>query len=80
MPSNGPISAKSSPANNLVYSPNQSVFGQNPNLPLVPIAKPPALFTTTTSQFIVDHLNSLHLAHKTFKQSDALKKLKTALQ
>ena len=43
-------------------------------------AKPPALCTTTTSQLIVDHLNSLHVARQTFIQSEASNKLKTAIQ
>ena len=74
------ISAKNALHNNLGYSPNQLVFGRNPNLPSVLNAKPPALHTSTTSQLIADHLNALHVARQAFIQSEASKKLKTALQ
>ena len=37
------VSAKNASYNNLSYSPNQLVFGKIPNLPLVLIARPPAL-------------------------------------
>ena len=66
--------------NNLGYSLNQPVFGPNPNLPSVLTAEPPALHTTTTSQLIADHLNALHVVQQAFIQSEASKKLKTALQ
>ena len=43
------ISAKNALSNNKGFSPNQLVFGRNPNLPSVLTAKPPALRTTTPS-------------------------------
>ena len=70
------ISAKNAFHNNLCYSPNQLVFGRNPNLPSVLTARPPALHTTTTNQLIADHLNALHVARQAFIQSEALNKLK----
>ena len=74
------ISAKNALHNNLGYSPNQLVFRRNPNLPSVLTAKPPVLHTSTTSQLTADHLNALHVARQAFIQSEASKKLKTALQ
>ena len=74
------ISAKNALHNSLGYSSNQLVFGRNPNLPSVLTTKPPALRTSTTSQLIADHLNALHVARQAFIQSEASKKLKTALQ
>ena len=74
------VSAKNSLHNNLVYSPNQLVFGKNPNLPSVLTAKPPALRTVTPSELIAEHLNALHAARRAFIQSESSDKLKTALQ
>ena len=74
------VSAKNSLHNNLGYSPNQLVFGRNPNLPSVLTAKPPALRTVTPSELIAEHLNALHTARRAFIQSESSNKLKTALQ
>ena len=74
------VSAKNSLHNILSYSPNQLVFGRNPNLPSVLTAKPPALRTVTPSELIAEHLNALHAARKAFIQSELSNKLKTALQ
>ena len=74
------ISAKNALHNNLGYSSNQLVFGRNPNLSSVLTAEPPALCTTTISQLIAGHLSALHVARQAFIQSEASKKLKTALQ
>ena len=74
------VSAKYSLHNNLSCSPNQLVFGRNPNLPSVLTAKPPALRTITPSEPIAEHLNALHAARRAFIQSESSNKLKTALQ
>ena len=74
------ISAKNALHNNLGFSPNQLVFGRNPNLPTVLSAKPPALRTITTSDLIASHLNALHSARRAFIQSESSSKLKVALQ
>ena len=74
------VSAKNSLHNNFGYSPNQLVFGRNPNLPSVLTAKPPALRTVTPSELIAEHLNALHAARRAFIQSESSNKLKTALQ
>ena len=74
------VSAKNSLHNNLGFSPNQLVFGRNPNLLSVLTAKPPALRTVTPSELIAEHLNTLHAARRAFIQSESPNKLKTALQ
>ena len=74
------ISAKNALHNNRGYSPNQLVFGRNPNLPSVLTAKPPALRTCTPSYLIAEHLNALHLARKSFIESESSKRIKLALQ
>ena len=73
------ISAKNALHNNRGYSPNQLVFGRNPNLPSVLSDKPPALRTYTPSKLITEHLNALHLARKCFIESEASKRIKLAL-
>ena len=65
------VSAKNELHNNLGYSPNQLVFGKNPNLPSVLTAKPPALRSCTHSQLLAEHLNALHAARTTFIASEA---------
>ena len=50
------VTAKNALHNNLGYSPNQLVFGKNPNLPLVLTAKPPALRSGTHSHLLAEHL------------------------
>ena len=74
------VSAKNALHNNRGFSPNQLVFGRNPNLPSVLTAKPPALRTVTPSHLIAEHLNALHAARQAFIKCEASKKIKTALQ
>lgn len=71
--------AKNALHNNRGFSPNQLVFGRNPNLPSVLTAKPPALRTVTPSQLIANHLNALHAARKAFIESESSRRIKTAL-
>ena len=68
------VSAKNALYNNGGYSPNQLVFGKNPNLPSVLTARPPALRTHTPSHLIAEHLNAIHLARKDFIESEASRK------
>ena len=72
------VAATNSLCNNGGFSPNQLVFGANPNLPSVLTAKPPALRSTTSNQLIADHLNALHAARRAFVQSESSKKIKIA--
>ena len=74
------VSAKNSLANVYGYSPNQLVFGRNPNFPSVLTDDLPALHGSTSSELIADHLNALHSARKHFVQSEASSKLRQALR
>ena len=50
------VNAKNSLRNAYRYSPNQLVFGRNPNLPSVINDKPPALEGTTSSEITKNDL------------------------
>ena len=58
------LSAKYALANNYGYSPNQLVFGKNPNYPCAMNDKLPALQGVTWSELIAQHLNAMHSARK----------------
>ena len=74
------VSAKNALANNLGFSPNQLVFGRNPNLPSILTAELPALRAKTSSELIAEHLNALHSARRAFIQSESCRKIKSALR
>ena len=61
------------------YSPNQIVFGCNPNLPSCLNDKPHALEGTTSSEVAVKTLNALHAACKAFIENEASEKLRRVL-
>ena len=61
------------------FSSFQIVFGQNPRLPNVFNAALPELEGRTHSEIIATHLNTLQNAREAFMQSQAERKLKTAL-
>ena len=73
------VSAKNALSNNLGFSPNQLVFGRNPNLPSTLTSQLPALRTKTSSELVAEHLNALHSARRAFIQTESSKKIKTAL-
>ena len=73
------LSAKNSLKNVFGSSPNQLVFGKNPNLPTVIGSEPPALEGVSSSKLIADHLNCMHTARKAFNESEASDKLRRAL-
>ena len=73
------VSAKNSSSDVFGYSPNQLVFGKNPNLPSVLTDEPPALENVTSSQVVADHLNAIFAARKAFVEAESSDKLKTAL-
>ena len=66
--------------NSYGYSPNQLVFGYNPNFPSVMQNKPSALEGVIASKFIALHLNALHSARKRFIENEADEKLRRALR
>ena len=71
------LSAKNSLKNVFGYSPNQLVFGKNPNLPTVIGSE---LEGVSSSKLIADHLNCMHTARKAFIESEASDKLRSALR
>ena len=62
------------------YSPNQLVFGKNPNLPDILSGSPPSFEETTSSEALAKHLNLLHASRKAFIKSEACTKIKAALR
>ena len=74
------LSAKNALKNVYGFSPNQLVFGHNPNLPSVIDSKLPALSGTTSSQLIASHLNAMHASRKAFVECEASEKLRRALR
>ena len=73
------IAAKNALKNVYGFSPNQLVFGRNPNLPTVLESELPALEAVSSSQLIADHLNAMHAARKSFIENEASEKLRRAL-
>ena len=53
------------------FSPNELVFGRNPNLRSVSVDVPSALEGMSCSQMIADNLNALHRAREAFIQQKA---------
>ena len=74
------VCAKNSLHNSKGFSPNQLVFGYNPNLPSVLHNKLPALENTSCSEMIADNLNALHSARKAFIQAESSEKIQRALR
>ena len=74
------LSAKNALLNSYGYSPNQLVFGYNPNFPSVIDNKLPALQGVMSSKLIASHLNALHAARRKFIKTEADEKLRRALR
>ena len=74
------LSAKNSLQSFYGFSPNQLVFGCNPNLPSVLVYDPRASESTSCSQIIADNLNALHLAREAFIQQEASEKIRRAFR
>ena len=74
------VSSKNALANVHGYSPNQLVFGYNPNFPSVLTSKLPAIEPKTSSEIVLEHLTALHCARKAFVESEASKRLNGAIK
>ena len=74
------VSAKNSLKNVYGFSPNQLVFGKNPNHPNVCDNKLPALEGKTTSEIVADNLNAMHSARQQYLKSESSDKLRRALR
>ena len=73
------ISAKNSLANVYGYSPNQLVFGRNPNFPSILTDKLSALDENTNSEVSLDNLYALHAARKAFVLAEADERIRRAV-
>ena len=74
------VSAKNTLQNVHGYSPNQLVFGFNPNLPSILNDRLPALEGVTTSEMIANNLNAMHKARKAYIESESSERLRRALR
>ena len=74
------VSAKNSLKNVYGFSPNQLVFGKNPNFPSVMNNKLPALEGVTSSKIAAENLNVMHNARQAFIKAEADEKLRRALR
>ena len=74
------VSAKNSLKNVHGFSPNQLVFGKNPNFPNVCDDLLPALENKTTSEIVAQNLNALHFARQNYMKSESSSKIKQALK
>ena len=72
--------AKNSLQMNNGFSPHQLVFGNNPNLPNLINAKPPALEATTKSEIFAKHLNLMQLARQAYIKAESSERIKRALR
>ena len=72
------VNAKNTLHNLHEYSPNQLVFGKNPNLPSPLNEQLPALEGFCTTETVVDNLNAIHAARKAFIECEASEKLRRA--
>ena len=72
--------AKNTHLNNHGYSPQQLVFGENPNIPTVLSATTPALENVTTSQLLRDHIVALASSRQQYLASESSDRLKRALK
>ena len=64
----------------IAFSPNQLVFGKNPNYPSILVDKAPALEGKTSGELIANHLNAMHAARQTFIESKAREKLRRVIR
>ena len=73
-------SAKNTLASVHGYSPNQLVFGRNPNLPNILDNKLPALETWDKSGIVYENLKAMQKCREEFIKSDADERLKRAMR
>ena len=74
------VSAKNSLANVSGYSPNQLVFGKNPNYPSVLTSELPGLEEWNSSDILRENLNLLHESRKEFIKLESDERLKRAFK
>ena len=74
------VAAKNSLKNVNGFSPNQFVFGGNPNYPSALNSKLPALEGTSSSEVAASNINAMHAARQSFIQSESSDRIRSALQ
>ena len=74
------VCSKTASANVHGCSPNQLVFGYNPNFPSVLTNKLPAMESKKSSEIVLEHLTVLHCARKAFVESEASERLNRAVK
>jgi hypothetical protein len=74
------VSAKNALQNKGGFSPNQLVFGFNPNLPNVMSDLPPALDGTTSSDVVRNNLEALHSARENYVKAESSERIRRALR
>ena len=74
------VSAKNTLSSVNGYSPNQLVFGKNPNMPSVLVNKPPALEGVSTSEYVANTLNLIHANKKAYIECESSDKLRRAFR
>ena len=74
------VSSKNCLQNVHGFSPNQLVFGSNPNLPNILVDEAPALEGVCQSEVVASNLNALHNSRRAFIQSESSEKLRRALR
>ena len=74
------VSAKNSLRNVHGYSPNQLVFGKNPNFPNIIDNEVPALEGLTSSEIVEQNLNAMHSARRNYIENESSNKIRKALK
>ena len=74
------VAAKNSLQNRGGYSPNQLVFGMNPNFPSILSDKIPALESQCMSDVVSGNLKCLQVARKNFIQAESSERIRRALK
>ena len=74
------VSAKNRLKNVHGFSPNQLVWGENPNFPNICDDLSPALENKTTSETVTKNLNALHWARPNYIKSESSSNIKQALK
>ena len=74
------VSAKNSLSNVYGQSPNQLVFGRNPNYPNVLSNYLPALEGRSISEIVASNLNAMHSARRNFIEMESKDKIRRALK
>ena len=74
------VSSKNALANVYGFSPNQLVFGKNPNFPSNLINKFPALETPCQSEVVRQKLSAIHSARKAYIEAESSEEISRALK